>query len=450
MSKLVEESQEKPEIIEKTSEEELEELKNNEIWLKDQINQPDSVLRNIYNTDSPKKDVIVSWAMNLERQHELEIKLDLQLTVETVGGISTYIKDELRKLNVHPSTLHYVHEVLGVKYKYEKKNRYNRVSEEDDLSGSSPQDSSKTIADYKLENQSILEMISQQKQLLTNFETKAKSSPILSTLSADERLRYEENNLRIQATQLLADQIIDDRQSVPIYAQLKLVMAIVSTTNNFAAGMYVSQIKKFGASKMQDSEEFYKSISNSVMAALLRTDRVLYKTTLRNIKQLRTKIMKIEQKLAKKRKSKKESRKPKSDFMTSKQAMKTLFGMVKKVLSVFDPMTRDDAILDGCYGITCPECGSLRVREREHPDSHEWLCFCYDCEWWMEAKTVIKCGRCHIPFFEDILDIILKNAIPITNKKGEPIGAMEATCPRCENDLILPAKMFQVPKLRGK
>lgn len=446
MSKLVEES-----VEEKSPEQELEELKNKELELKEQIKQPDSLLRDMYSSNSPKKDVIVEWAGNLERQYELEVKLHRTPIVESVGAISSYIKLELKSLGVHQSTYSYVHEVLGYKYKNEK---YNRTLNQDDDDGAvqQRQDSSNTIADFEEQNASLIETFEQQRELLKSFISKAKSSKILSKLNSMQLLQYEETNLRIQATQSFAFQVIDDRQSVPVLAQLKLVMAIVASTNNSAAGMYVSQVKQYGANKKQEGDEFFNKISGIIFSAFPDKYRKLFLDTTRNIKKLKSKMQKIiEKEIAK-------QLPPKNldDVMTSKQAMKILFGAVKNVLPVFDHTEtrghydRDAAIMDGYYGISCPECGSFRVGERAHPDSQEWLCFCYHCEWWFEAKTVSKCWHCHIPLFEELLEIILKTANPMETPDGKPTGAMKSKCPRCEEELILPAKMFQRTKLRGK
>lgn len=445
MSKLVESS-----VEEKTPEQELEVLKNNELWLKEQIQKPDSYLRTLYSTAAPKKDVIVLWADNLERQHELELQLHYDPALESVGEISSYIKSELRQLGVHQSTLAYVHEVLGYKYKNDKYD--SSKTEEDEGEEKLRLDSSKPIADFERENASLIETFEQQRELLKSFISKAKSSKILSELNSMQLLQYEETNLRIQATQSFAFQVIDDRQSVPVLAQLKLVMAIVASTNNSAAGMYVSQVKQYGANKKQEGDAFFNKISGIIFSTLPDKYRKLFLDTTKNIKKLKSKM----QKIIEKQRIGKLSPKNLDDVMTSKQAMKILFGAVKNVLPVFDHTEirghydRDAAIMDGYYGISCPECGSFRVGERTHPDSHEWLCFCYHCEWWFEAKTVSKCWHCHIPLFEELLEIILKTANPMETPDGKPTGAMKSKCPRCEEELILPAKMFQRTKLRGK
>lgn len=439
MSKLVEES------VSKSPEQELEELENKELLFKEDLKKPDTILRETYFSDSPKKNLIVKWAENLEQRHDLEQKLQRSLTVESIGGISSYIKDELKKMGVPQSTLSYVHESLGHKYKYEK---YDSSKKDDDEGDTEHRlDSSNLIANFEEENQPLIQTINQQIDFLKNFRNKAKSSKILSAISPSELLEFEETNVRIQATQLFASQIIDDRQSVPILAQLKLVMAIVGATNNFASGVYVSQVKQYGANKMIAARKFFEKTSKPFTEILIKAlPKNLQEPYANNLKTLH----KMQRQLKKMEERQKGPHPKADDVMTSKQAMKIVFGVVKNVLPVFDHKNRDDAIVDGFYGIECPECGSFRVKEREHPDSHEWLCFCYRCEWWFEAKTVVKCNNCHLPFFDDILEIVVKTASPIQDSAGNDTGTRDSKCPRCEKPLILSAKMFQKPKLRGK
>lgn len=439
MSKLVD-------VVQKTPEQELEELKNKELLLKEQIKQPDSILRDTYFSKSPKKNVISKWAENLEEQYDLEVKLNLTPSVKSVGAISSHIKDELRNLGVPSSTLSYVHMVLGYKYKNDHYDRYE--TEENDGDNDYRRDSSNLIAvNFEKDNQQIIQTINQQIDFLKNYRIKARSSRILSALTPAEVLQYEETNLRIQATISFASQVIDDRQSVPILAQLKLVMAIVAATNNSAAAMYITQIKLYGANKMAESQQFFEKTYDAAIKFLPKKIQQQFSKTLKDVVRLRKQLYKIEEK-------KKTTTSKFVDVMTSKQAMKIVYGVVKKVLPVFDHhskrgiYSRDAAILDNFYGVACPECGSYRVREKEDAD-HEWVCFCYDCEWTFESKTIIKCWGCHMPFFEDILQIILETSTPVLGPKGIELPAKNSKCPRCENDLILPAKMFDKPKLRG-
>lgn len=438
MSNLVEKS---VQVESQSPVEELEHLKNNEMWLKDQIKKPDNYLHSLYGTNTPKKDIISQWALNLERQHELEIKLKRTTTLKSIGHISSYVKSELRTLGVHSSTLSYVHEILGYKYKNENKNRY-QSEDDDDLRCSTSQSSSIPIANFLQENESILLTISDQIDFLKNYRNKARSSHIISKLNDKQLLEYEEMNLRTKATIVFADQIIDDRQSVPTSAQLKLVMSVVASTNNFAAGMYVSQIKQFGSSKMQESKNFQTKITKPLFQSLSTKNQKLYEIAMGNIKLLNKEFVKIQ-------KAETPASKKTLSLMTSKQAMKIVFGVVKKTLNIFDHKTRDEAILDGFYGVQCPECGSMRVKEKTSGSS-EWLCFCYKCEALFEARTVIKCWQCHIPFFEDVLEVILKNSQEIIGKDGKETGARESKCPRCDEGLTLPSKMFKIPVLRSR
>ncbi len=437
MSKLVAKTVEEPKI---SPSEELEKLKNDELWLKEQIQKPDSYLRNLYSSNAPKKDVIVLWADNLEKQHDLEVELKRTTVVDSVGQISSYIKSELRGLGVHESTLSYVHMVLG--YKYKNDSRINdRYRENEVCDTEYRMNSSNTIADFEQENKPILDTIIQQMDFLKDYRNKAKSSHILSLLDNKQLLEYEETNLRMRATIMLADQFIDDRQSVPLYAQLKLVMAVVGSTNNYAAGMYVSQIKLFGSNRMAEAQKFFDKASTPVLELLPEKTKELYVSTRKDLNKVTKEIIKLEKKVTKSKKN--------QDLMTSKQAMKIVLGVVKKVLGIFDHKTRDEALLDGFYGIQCPECGSYRVKQKES-ESSEWLCFCYRCEWIFEARTVTKCWNCHIPMFEELLQIVKKTATPVLGKDGADTGAREGKCPRCLKQLILPAKMFLKPVLRSR
>ena len=438
---------------EKSLEEQLVEVKSEIAQLRENLSKPDAVLRAIYNTDSPKKGAIETWATKLEKEYYLECKLEKEPVVEKVGLISTFIINEMKDMGLHRSVFTYVYKSLGHKYKNAAKS--HSTEDDEDWQSQTAKNSSKTIANYALENKSFIETVNRQIHFLKNLRTKAKSTRILSALNYNERIQYEEINLRTQATQLIGEQIIDDRQSVPTLAQLKLVLAVVAATNNSAAGMYISQIKRFGANKMEESQNFFVATSRVIMKYFSDKDKQLFAETLKNITILRKRIKKVEENIKKADIVEPKISKP-DDFMTSKQGMKIVYGLVKNVLPIFDHKEgrghydRDAALLDDNYGIVCPECGSFRVRERAHPDSGEWLCFCYKCEWWFEAKTVSKCWSCHIPLFDDILAVILKTAKPILNPKKEATGALEGSCPRCQKPIILPAKMFKITKLRGQ
>ena len=438
----------------KSTEQKLQEVKEKAARIREQLIQPDSILRSIYNTNSPKKDAIVTWAEALEEEVGYEHELKIEPIVEEVGQIANYIIDEMQDMGLNKTTYTYEYKVLGHKYKNPSKSHSRK--QENIWSTESTKNSSKPIANYELENESFIETINREIHFLKNLRTKAKTTRILSGLTSNERLKYEEINLRTQATQLIAEQIIDDRQSVPTLAQLKLVMSVVGATNNSAASMYVTQIKKFGANKMEESQNFFIATSRVVMKYFSDKDKQLFTDTFKNIRILRKKITKMDEKIKKANVAGvKDNAKP-DDFLTSKQGMKIVYGLVKNVLPVFDHRLgeghndRDAALMDDNYGLACPECGSYRVRERPYPDGGEWLCFCYKCEWWFEAKTVSKCWGCHLPLFDDILAVILKTAKPILNPKKEATGALEGSCPRCEKPIILPAKMFKITKLRGQ
>ena len=59
--------------------------------------------------------------------------------------------------------------------------------------------------------------------------------------------------------------------------------------------------------------------------------------------------------------------------LTSKQVTRTLRGTVRDVHFLYEPTTKDEALMDGFYGKACENCGNWRVR---------WdagICHCFKC-----------------------------------------------------------------------
>jgi hypothetical protein len=61
--------------------------------------------------------------------------------------------------------------------------------------------------------------------------------------------------------------------------------------------------------------------------------------------------------------------------LSSKQVTKTLKGVIRDVHFLYEPTTRDEALLDGFYGKQCKTCQSWRVRYDFGGSVH-----CYQCE----------------------------------------------------------------------
>lgn len=96
--------------VQSSPQDQLEKTEKEISWIKEELQKPDSVLHNIYESNAPKKDLILHWGYKLEKLHELG-GYNHSLT-----HISTSIKDELKVMNLE-SAIPYVHEILPYKYK---------------------------------------------------------------------------------------------------------------------------------------------------------------------------------------------------------------------------------------------------------------------------------------------------------------------------------------------
>jgi len=105
-------------------------------------------------------------------------------------------------------------------------------------------------------------------------------------------------------------------------------------------------------------------------------------------------------------------------FLTSKQIGFIQNGTVPKYLSLFKPDSRDTAIFQGYYGLSCPSCKSWRVEEKSN-------LHCIDCDCTFQEKTVSKCGHCQIPLYKERLVHILKTA----------------RCENCNTEIDLPEEL---------
>lgn len=74
--------------------------------------------------------------------------------------------------------------------------------------------------------------------------------------------------------------------------------------------------------------------------------------------------------------------------LTTKQAAKIADGRVSRVLLLFEPKNRQDAMDVGFYGISCEKCGSFRTKPKVDPDTNDDKLFCYGCGTMQELKTI--------------------------------------------------------------
>ena len=299
-----------------------------------ELHDPDSTVSIFCLASGSRKEFFNVWAEKLEY---------LQTVGEfegSVNSISGYIKKVLRNSGKKNVT-HYVHIVLPNKYKDE---RYDNTEEEIEGVTKLPLDSSKDI-NCEQENAKSIEIYKKVRDAFSAKISQLKSEHYESKLDKKD---LDHGYLILNNAINFFNEAHDNRQSVPTITQHTLAVTIASATMNYATGLFLAKLKKYGASKSK-----------------------------KNLKLL--------------------------DELTPKQAGKICRGNVKNVLALFDPRNRDQAIDCGFYGLQCPKCSSFRLEEKAHPDAGEWLLFCYNCNNWSEGKTITKCRFCYYPFYDNAL-----------------------------------------------
>lgn len=149
-----------------------------------------------------------------------------------------------------------------------------------------------------------------------------------------EKREFDESAHILAQVLLLADDAFDERKKIPLHTQHILFHIATITTYNNTAGMYIKRVKRFGEILAGDS----------------------------------LKIADI----------------------TSKQVTKTIKGRVSKMLPLYDPKNRDEAISNGFYGKQCtdPDCKSWRV-ERDI-GKNKLRCFACDNRFPIKTELLPK------------------------------------------------------------
>ena len=345
----------------KEEQEQIESAKKTVKQFEAELHDPNSTVSIFCLTTGPRKEFFTVWAEKLEYLHEMgEYK-------EPVNTISQHIKKILR-LCGKKNTIHYVHEILINKYKDE---RYDNRDE--DEGGKNPLLNSSKDINYYQENERSIQIredtIEFHRAEISQFKTEHYESKL-------DKKELDHGYLIWQSALNFGNEVHDNRQSVPTITQHTLAFTIATATMNYACGLFLTKLKKYGASKSK------KNLDNL-------------------------------------------------DALTTKQAGKICRGQVKNVLALFDPRNRDEAIDCNFYGLQCPNCDSYRLEEKAHPDSAEWLLFCYNCNSWSEGKTITKCKFCYYPFYQDALKQIEE----------------EEKCPNCSKPVFMPKS--RIIKLRS-
>ena len=409
--------------------------------LKQTISTGGSFFNTLYASDSPRKDAIERWALELEMQFNYEKSHGIETAIKSVGSISTYIKSEMKSLGVSESVYSYVHKVLMFKYKGDDPNA-NHVKNE--FEGNDSLQSSSLNIDHSAENKILIETFcdNQQKMIDKRREAYTKFS-IVGKLTMEERLLLNSNLLNLQASQLIESESYDNRQKIPKLYQQFLFDAFMVQTNNEATGLYWIYVKLMNEKESERRTGLFVKTAKTAINSLSEEDKKLFTDTMLGINKLRKIFRNIIQE-------------EDSEFLnttpdlTPKQAKKFVSGFVPELLDMLNPKTRNEAILKGFYGVECPKCGDWKV-ERRLNDAHESICFCHACNGVFETKSYPMCNRCRLPFFDDYLKIMRQKAAYVAKQSGTPSDGIseKCECPKCGNEVILNTKLMAKVVIRN-
>jgi len=334
----------------------------------------------------PKQDVVILLAQRYEKLFELGAS-----DVPTFEIANHLVKRfEILKLKIHPST---VYDNLPQKY---KSHRPNPNTDELTTSVGNPSDDSSLNIKPEEENAEYLDVIKSQIEFLRSFRTKLSNSAFTSKLSGQSKKELKETLAHINSTISIANKVFDDRQSVPVEFQHLLAASFIVQTNNFASGLYISQVKDYGANRSKEARAKMKKLA-----------------------ELGEKIEKDQ------------------DTLTPKQGMKIILGHVRKVAPIFEPKNRNEALATGVYyGTQCPNPGCNSWRVFLDIQGANVFCRCYSCDTKFDAKTATKCKKCYLPLYDEILAVMRENAEYIEE------SAAKTSCPRCQAEIIMPVKLL--------
>lgn len=202
-------------------------------FLKSQLQTPGNFIYDIYNSPSPKKDLILKWAQSLEELHNLgEFK-------EPITEISTVIHDELKEMKLDRARA-WAWEVLPHKYK-----NLSKIHNEDEDLVSSVQPSeisSKDLA-YKCQqaNKGYIRRLDKTidilKKVKHNLETRTIFVPKLDQRELGEfYLIWDHSTKRLE-------EILDGREKVLPSQQHILFFCLAEATKTFTFSQYVRHIR---------------------------------------------------------------------------------------------------------------------------------------------------------------------------------------------------------------
>lgn len=233
--------------------------------------------------------------------------------------IANFLVKKLSKLDSKISQTH-IYDNLPAKYKEHKLNPLNDSENRND-------NSSLNTKDYTEENQNEIKFIEQQIHVLKLRISKLKVQPYLSQI--DPEIYREHFIIKNTALKLMED-AMDDRKTIPLNTIHLLLDAYDTANLKYAAGEYISLLKKFGAQKKDESIKILKQFSPKQLGKILR-------------------------------------------------------GHVREIHQSMEIHTQAEAYENGFYGkCPCPECGSWRVNLESQYDPitdtfADPSLYCYKC-----------------------------------------------------------------------
>ncbi|MCA9828651.1 MAG: hypothetical protein KC444_09760 [Nitrosopumilus sp.] len=107
---------------------------------------------------------------------------------------------------------------------------------------------------YEDENQYFLATLEKEIKALNSIHRYYKNNPAFSMLSDDEKHKIREDLLLLEKSIEFLINAYNDKTKIPKFAQYLLVESYTST-NNWAGGVYLQSLRKFGADKVLTSKE---------------------------------------------------------------------------------------------------------------------------------------------------------------------------------------------------
>jgi len=222
-----------------SKDDEISELKNDITWIKKHIGTKGNPLYKLYESNSPKKDLIMDWGRKLEKLH-------------TLGGyekpittISTTIRTDLKALGLKEA-LNWAGEILPFKYKdtsYQHGNRFLNYSGLEDRIGQRGESSSIEKIDYSAVNISYIEDLEADviiiKQFIHDLKTNTEFVPKL------DQAELEEYYTRKRGIRNKLLSIKDGREKILPHTQHWIFAALTICTQNDIYVKYVLNVRNF-------------------------------------------------------------------------------------------------------------------------------------------------------------------------------------------------------------